>query len=388
VVKRHYFLGLIALFGLAACSSDGGGGNTLPDDEDDPPPPPPEETGIAVLGDLSHDLSAVEFIQISLPTDPLNIPRDLAFNPTADELWVVNRADNSMTIFFAPGTPNQTAQWYNSSGSDHFHVQPSALAFSDTGFMATIHEEDEQTQGPNGTPADFMGPTLWSANSGTYDAGHGSHYDMLHNSPDGMGIAWQFENIYFVFDGAHSSITGYDFASDHGAAGADHSDGRIRRYAEGAVQMVPDVPSHMEFHPEAGNFLLIADTGNNRIAVLDTFSGVEGASYGPNYDSADQKRVDGAVIDTFIDGPTNGMILPSGLAIHDGIIYVGDSDNATIYGFRLDDGTLVDYLPLGLPPRALCVLEFDGAGNIWLANAMTNSIWLFKDIPKAEQPTE
>ena len=35
-----------------------------------------------------------------------------------------------------------------------------------------------------------MGPTLWDGNLNIYDGGHASHLDMLHNSPNGAGIAW------------------------------------------------------------------------------------------------------------------------------------------------------------------------------------------------------
>ena len=44
------------------------------------------------------------------PVDGLNVPRDLAFHPTRDELWTVNRETDSAVIFFHPGMVTQSSQ--------------------------------------------------------------------------------------------------------------------------------------------------------------------------------------------------------------------------------------------------------------------------------------
>ena len=48
---------------------------------------------------------------------------------------------------------------------------------------------------PNHTAVDveanFMGLTLWDGNLKEWEGGHLSHLDMLHNSPNGAGIAWE-----------------------------------------------------------------------------------------------------------------------------------------------------------------------------------------------------
>ena len=103
----------------------------------------------------------------------------------------------------------------------------------------------------------------------------GSHIDMLHESPLCMGIAWEEENVYWVFDGMNNSIDRVDFAADHDVGFDDHSDGIITQYIKGEVQRTEDIPSHLEFDPDTG-FLYIADTGNNAIKVLDTTSGSRG----------------------------------------------------------------------------------------------------------------
>ena len=57
-------------------------------------------TGIAALGAGSHDIGSVTVTEIGTDDDGLNIPRDLEFNPDVEgELWVVNQADDSVTIF-------------------------------------------------------------------------------------------------------------------------------------------------------------------------------------------------------------------------------------------------------------------------------------------------
>ena len=78
----------------------------------------------------------------------------------------------------------------------------------------------------------------------------GSHYDMLHESPLCMGIAWEKDNVYWVFDGHNQSIARYDFQEDHGMGFDDHSDGIIGKYVTGEIQREPDIPSHL--HLEFG----------------------------------------------------------------------------------------------------------------------------------------
>src|SRR4030095_8086057 len=190
--------------------------------------------------------------------------------------------------------------------------------FAPAGRVDTRHETHERTQGEQ-TPPDFMGPTLWLSDLAFFDAGEASHLDMLHNSPDGMGIAWEKDLVFWVFDGWHSSITRYDFVHDHGPGGTDHSDGIISRYVEGDVERMPGVPSHMEVD---GGLLYFADTGHARIAVLDTASGTPGGNVGPNYDNCVMFAMDGAMLTTLVDGGTMGMTAPSGLGIHDGLVFV------------------------------------------------------------------
>lgn len=339
-----------------------------------------EPQGVPVLGNGRHTPDAVSMTTLTAPGDPLNVPRDLAFNPQVpSELWIVNRGDESTTIIDSPGTESQVITRYKAPGSAHFLAQPAALAFGDNGFWASIHETDDLTQGPNATPGDFMGPTLWTANRDIFDSGTTGHYDMLHNSPLGMGIAWESGNAYWVFDGYHSSITRYDFVADHGPGGEDHSDGIIARYVEGAVLRVENVPSHMEFDPTT-SLLWVADTGNNRIVALDTTTGTRGSDLFPNYDSADQYRVDGAVLNVMINGADHGLVQPSGLALHDDMVFVSDYATSTVYAFS-KEGALLDYLATGMPPSTMLGLEFDAQGHLFTLDSIANAAVRIAPLP-------
>jgi hypothetical protein len=340
--------------------------------------------GIPVLGTGANDLSGIEMTAVGNSSDGLKTPRDLAFNPTVPgELWVVNRAtpgDERMVVYQNAGKSSQTSTFYNSSGSQHFFASPSSLAFGQTGEFATAHETDDFTQGPDGTPKDFMGPTLYSTQKPQYDAGHGGHLDMLHNSPLGMGIAWETERVYWLFDGYHDSITRYDFKEDHGLGGTDHEDGVVRRYVQGGVKRLANVPSHMVFDPDSA-LLYIADTGNNRIAVLDTESGTTGASISPNYDGDMQNQVNGADLWTFVEGTDVEMSAPSGMALHEGMLFVSDNDTSRILAFDLEDGELIDWVDTGLASGSIMGIDFDADGSLWVVDAVDDKIYRISERP-------
>lgn len=349
------------------------------------PEPEPEPMGLPVLGGGLHTTDAVEIQVIAdADGDRLNVPRDLAFNPESpDQLWVVNNGDSTMVIIYNINTPEQDSRKRGAIGRLHFLAKPSSLAFGQPGTMATAHDENEITQ-PS-TPADFMGPTLWTTDLNIFDGGHGGHIDMLHNSPSSAGIAWDSENTYWVFDGYHSALTQYAFNEDHGPGGTDHSDGVVRRYVEGEVSYVEGVASHM-FVREGK--LYVADTGNNRIAALDLFSGTMGGTIAPNYDffSADQqRRVDGADLSTFLDGAElDGMERPSGLEIAHDLMWV--TDNATNRIFAIDfEGNVVDWLDLGseVEMGGLQGIAVDGDGDLYVVDSVTNRI--LRISPKAAQ---
>lgn len=343
--------------GDASTSTGGGAGGPVP-------------PSLGVLGNGQHTADSVDITVSATSSDGLRRPTDLEFNPqNPSELWVVNQQDNSVTVLQDPGAALQ-AQTFSGVASEHFLAQPSGIAFSDNGFFATIHEEDQPTQST--TPWDFMGPTLWKADINQFDASHYSHYDMLHNTPNGMGIAAESGNTYWVFDGEHDALTRYQFRMDHGPGGTDHADGVIERYVEGQVSRVAGVPSHMHYDGASG-LLYVSDTGNSRVVVLDTNTGSPGSSIQPNYDGVDQYAVNGATLTTLVEGGAMGPVHPSGLEVVDGVLYVVDNATSTIYGYSLQ-GELIDWLDTGLPAGCLMGLTMDAQGQLWAVDAPNNNV--------------
>ena len=197
----------------------------------------------------------------------------------------------------------------------------------------------------------------------------GSHLDMLHESPLCMGIAWERNNAYWVFDGCGGSqaestqakllqinghgedfnllpptlkiaaaknlprkdcqamgdIVRYDFRVDHGAGFDDHCDGIIERYAIGKVKRKDGVPSHLLVWQDD---LFIADTGNRRIARLDPASSGGRAKYNAKplsergndactvvWDMKNAQNAD-VIVDYFTHQPHHkAFTSPSGLAV-------------------------------------------------------------------------
>lgn len=331
----------------------------------------PEPMGLPALGGGTHDAEAVEIVRIASRGEGLSDPRDLAFNPDApDQLWIVNQRDNSVVVLIGAGTEAQRVRKFRGLGGEHFISRVAGLAFGDPGIFATAHEEDEITQ--ISTPANFMGPTLWTSDLEYFDAGHASHLDMLHNSPNAVGIAWERENVYWVFDGFHQALSRYNFNADHGLAGEDHSDGQVLRYVEGEVAYVPGIPSGLEMDRESG-LLYVADTGNARVAVLDPQGATRGRSISPNYDGGGQYHMGDVSLRTLVG---DGLEQPSGLALHDGVLYVADNGTRRILAYDLE-GRLIDWLPVDSRVRdgGLMGIELDGDGNLYVVDGEADAVF-------------
>jgi streptogramin lyase len=238
-----------------------------------------------------------------------------------------------------------------------------------------------------------MGPTLWSSDPDifalandeameylgslwgvpAYQANLGSHLDMLHETPLCMGMAWESENLYWVFNGKNGSIERVDFQDDHGPGFDDHDDGVIGRYVEGYVERVPDVPSHLVLDNSTG-FLYIADTGNNAIKVLDTTSGVCGSDLSSMEWRVDHYQVDDADMWTLIDGSAAGLEQPSGLALVEDTLLVTDHATGFIYAFDLD-GELIDWLDTERGADAVMGIEARSLDDIWFVDAAADKVF-------------
>lgn len=331
------------------------------------------DPGLAVLGGNTHDADSVDIEEVAGSSDKLDRPMDLAFHPDhPDQLWIVNQGGPSVTVVEQVGTDDRDAWVAKGDCTEHFMAEPSALAFGTNGFLATSHEVAVATPCTGNAPGDFMGPTLWIADPAEFNADWASHYDMLHNSPNAVGIEWESANVYWVFDGYNQALTRYDFGEDHGGGGEDHSDAVVRRYVAGEVGYVPGVVSHLAF--DAGSSrLYAADAGNGRVAVLDTTTGDEGSRIKPNYDDSDQREVDGADLRTLVDGAEHGLERPAGIALASDVLYVVDNATGRIAAFDLD-GQVIDWLDSGLGDDALMGIAVDADGRLYVADAVGNRV--------------
>lgn len=368
---------LVMSAAFAACGGDATG------KMDGPRPAQAPEIG---LGD--HSPSSVQLTLIAERAAGLRTPRDLAFNPLRrDELWIVNRGDDSVVIIHQAPSDARTTERRKDGYALHFMARPSSIAFGAAettigkpGTFATC-QESRNTYDDQAPPNDFMGPALWSSDLETFAKknpnGLGSHLDMLHESPNCMGIAWQEKNVYWVFGGRRRDIVRYDFQVDDGIGNDDHSDGAIRHYVAGEVTMKAGVPSHMVYRPE-DKMLYIADTGNGHVVKLDTTSG----TFAREINSIEPAVLREVYIDatlTEVVPSSDDLSVPSGLEVKGDLLFVSDNEKGRISAYTLD-GVRVNYLDTGLPKGALMGMALGPDGKLYLVDAVGERV-LRIDVP-------
>lgn len=366
------------------------------------------------IGTGDHTPSSVTLVTIAEGSDEVQRPTDLAFNPLIpDDLWVTNYDDDSMVIIHeATSTspdPEYRKDWYglfDNEPASHFMPNPTSIAFgrdetSNTaepagaggvlGTFATCGDSRNDYDG-FGIPNDFMGAALWPSDLEMFanrpSTPLGSHLDMLHCGPQCMGIAHQEENVYWAFSGrardpddpfctatcsflGESAIVYYDFQEDHGPGNDDHSDGEAYQYVTGEVDRVARVPSHLVYDPDSA-LLYIADTGNGRIAALDTTTGDIGQQLQPMEPMDAYNVVDDAAISDVV--PSGGDLdQPSGLELRNGLLYVSDHATGMIFAFDLD-GVRVNYLDTGRGEDALAGMAFGPDDKLYLVDMRTDEV--------------
>jgi hypothetical protein len=316
------------------------------------------------------------FTVIGSDADGLNAVRDLAFDPfEPTRLWTFNTGFHGTVIFFDPGTPAQTSEVRTDAYGQHFMAYVAAAAFGISGEFASCNESrDEWNVGPQ-QPDDFMGPTLWPSNLDIFAVvgqefppgeQEGSHLDMLHQSPLCMGIAHDVDRVYWVYDGFNGNLVRYDFQDHHGPGGSDHSDGIITRYVDAAVTRLPNVPSHMELDHATG-MLYVADAGANRVMRLDTNSGTNMGTLPGDWDGAEYTGVEGADFQALVEG----IDTPSGLALHEGRLFVGEHGTGDIVAFDLE-GNEIDRL--STPAQQLMGITVGPDGKIYYVDPIANEV--------------
>ena len=321
--------------------------------------------------------------------DRLLSPRDLAFKPNTDELWVVNKGDlngGTNVIFYHAGLPGQVSEYRKDSHTSHFMLLPTALAFSDIGEFATTGE----SQSSNGGASTFMGPVLWSTDTDIFarvfqsnwvaGAPLGSHLDMLHQSPMAMGIAHDTIEAYWVFDGYNSDICKYDFVTNHGPGYENHDNGIIYRYTDVDVQREPDVPSHIVKDKSTG-WLYIVDTGHKKLIRINTNTGVVVDTLvtpGTAQETLDGYYEMNGVVQEVIDSFTTR---PCGIALYDGRLIVGDYDNGNITVYDITGSSPVMLGVIATGRQGMEGLEIGTDGKIWFVNNTDNAVYRIDPVP-------
>lgn len=322
------------------------------------------------------------FVEVGNNTHGISNPQDLDFVPgRPNELWVLNKetGGGSVVLFFNPGKSNQFHQFRRDSHNEHFMARATAIAFGANDYFGTA-QEIQSTAGPTAT---FMGPALWNSDTSIFARQHqnnwvpgqllGSHIDMLHQSPFGMGIAHDNANVYWYFDGYNNNICKYDFAAPHGVGEDDHSDGRIHRYTDVTVTRKPNVPSHMVVDKQ-NNWLYYADGGTGRVLRLKTTSGTVGSNLTVPASGAEPlaeyKAVTGATVEVMVTGLTS----PSGVDYRNDRLFVSDhsTGNIHIYNTTTTPATLVGTIITGGPGVMGVRVTWDN--KIWYVNATTNKL--------------
>jgi DNA-binding beta-propeller fold protein YncE len=366
------------------------------------------------------DPAQAELVLIGSEADGLNLPRDLAFHPDRpNELWTVNRTDDSTVIYFDAGTAEQRIDKRIDRYAYHFMEEVSAIAFGAENTFATC-QESRNTYNNQAQPNDFMGPTLWPADLAIYarvkqaDLGLtdaqidaimrgglcglqaedgtdqdrctlGSHIDMNHQSPNCMGIEHQADNRYWVMDGMAGHIVYYDFAIDHGPGCDDHSDATVRRYPEAEVEYIPDVPSHLAFDPESG-WLYYVDTGGGRVLRLDTASGEKARNLGRTNETLAEFS---EYRDVTIEILAEGLDQPSGLALHGGTLFVSQHATGEILALDPDSGAELGRLATGA--EGIMGLAVGPDEKLYYVNGLANQLVRIDpngEAPTAEPPTQ
>lgn len=360
---------------LAACG--GGSAETPPDAAIDAEILAPE------LGTGDHTPGSVTLTEIADDVDNLTGPRDLAFNPLRpEELWVVNYTLDSVVIVHDAPVATRSSELRIDAHALHFMAEVSAIDFGQDettfglpGTFATCGES-RNTYNDTQPPNDFMGPALWSSDLSIFARvdpnGLGSHLDMLHCSPLCMGIAHEEANVYWTFSGLSGAITKYDFMTDNGIGNDDHSDGTAFQYVTGEVAYQPGVPSHLTYDADDG-MLYIADTGNARIAQLDTTSGTVGAPLPALEPMIAFNLVEGATLTDVVPASSGLVERPSGIELRSGFLYVTDNANGRISAFDLA-GQRVNWLDTGLAAGSLAGLTFGPDGRIYFVDMLGDRV--------------
>jgi hypothetical protein len=322
------------------------------------------------IGSGDGSAASVTFTEIYTASKSAQLV-DLAFaEKDATQLWVIGYGDDSVHVGSGV-TAESVGKWkeYLDPAAGHFMHKPPAFAMGDNGFWGICGDNDNSQNDPRREPNYFMGPALFTSDLSIFTTqnektGLGSHYDMLHSTSFCRGIAHIEANWFWAFNGQLGSLDKYNFATPHEPGGDNHSDGEIYRYAEGQVKGVEGVSSHL-FYDATDKFLYIADTGNKRIAKLDTTTGTKGERLPKNEVLKASAVMEGTTVEDVV--PAGTLEQPSGIEIKNGLIYVTDTATSSFHVFD-KTGKEIRKLQTDLAAGALSGFTFGPDGKIWFTD--------------------
>ena len=285
-------------------------------------------------------------------------------------------AGGSTVTYYNAGQDIQWAEYRKDSFSGHFMHTASAIAMSENGTFANTLDCQDANNNAGGY---FTGCSLWDSDTTVYAQVNqngpllGSHIDMIHQSPYSEGIASAGGNVYWLFDGFHNAISKYDFGAPHQQGGDDHSDGRVWRHSDVAVDRVTGLSSHMEIDP-VSDWLYIADTGNERIVRMDPNSGSIAENLNPYGEPLQGYwRMSGTDWEVVAD---SNMTYPTGLDIYEDRLLVSDYANGDIIVYDITQDPVVELgrIETGLS-NEIMGLKVSPDGAIWYVCSNANELY-------------
>ena len=337
---------------------------------------------------------------IATASSQLDIPRDLEFHPNPsrqNELWVVNRATDSITIISNAGQSGQSSQNRQDAYGYHFMEEVSALAFgqshSEFDYIFATSQETRNTYDGQAPPNDFMGPALWPGSLSHFAIENqanqklGSHLDMLHESPNGMGIAHDSGNAYWYNDGFYEELVYYDFNNDHDTGGDDHDDGIVRRYVEITPTRNANIPGHMILD-KANGILYISDAGAGRVLWVNTddttttSTNIMGSSTQMDPVLAEYSEIRGVEWGIL----ATSLSAPSGIALHGDTLFVSQNSNGKISAFDLaTDGKSATLMQtVDTNANSIMGLEVGPNDKLWYVDAALNRVVRLDPFPDTD----